>query len=689
MPESNATPCRASTPEAAPTPEGLGRDTHDPQLPGAASGELTDPNVFVWNVEPIEIALEAARVRREQATEDRPEDRPEEPKPFVVCTEVGRRLLLMHFAMSGWVLRRVEKVQFVSDRRISRNSTIEFRVPPEAPVISVPNTEPRWLIPLSVMRRHTLVNLDLRAEDSMGMSLLGLRFTQMLDESLLRAAARLACPDVGDHAEIDEFIGDTISGAWHEVQARWNQYEEWRRVRGTDAAAKMSLDCYFADDTFRATLERLWHNFTLYVTVPVKDMRHRMLRLGFEERVDWRDQRPNLATESQPETQSESQPESQSRSESQPQTPSESQPAGEDRVRVYQPDNDQGSPASRRRAWTVSELRRFFGWRSTGIRFLVPSAENCASYHFEFTAPAGLWVTKAAFVGGRPNLRDTPSVTSWDAVETAEHSLGLHAVEVPNGSLCRAQVYLRVPTRGWLSTLVVSCWAAVISLAVVTWHARLYGHDGEWRTDQVTNMVLLFVTVSAGAATYVAQHPAGAVTARMVTGLRLCGAAAIAMPAVAAVFLTTLKEQQTTSPASVIAAGTRHYILGGLIAMLGLALLCALAVTRAWLGSRADERHVGRMSPWDMTTVRPGNGDQQQGTETGQAPLEGHTMSFVELTDEFKFDEPAVGVYSAEGWHERYSWSNSAQKTALTKLSGEPPTTNPTGCGCETLANPH
>lgn len=629
----------------------------DPSTDSAVDGAQAP---LVWDVEPIRIAMSEAEARREG---------PSDTESFIVCTEVGRRILLTHFTFSNWVLRRVEKVQFDSDRRISRSSSIEFRVPDEAPVIHSRGTEPRWLIPLSVMRRHTLVNLDLRNEEGEGINLIGLRFTQKLDESMLRAAARLACPKKGSYDDIDEFIRQTISGTLGEVQNCYDDYEGWRVVRGTPKADGHKLNAYFRHPTFRATLERLWHNFTLYVTVPVREGRHRLVRLAFEERVDWRYQLPNLKPEDKPTEGRE--------------------------VWQYHP------LAHKFQGWR--QPGHFFGWRSTRIRFLVPSAENCASYHFEFTAPTGLLVTKAAFAGGRPNLRAN-GVTPWDSVTTAGHSVGLHAVEVPNGSLPRAQVSLRVPTRGWLSTLLVSCWATFLAMVAVTYHAHLYGHEGHWGTGQVTNIVLLLVTVSVGASTYVAQHPSGDVAARMVTGLRIFGVAALAVPAVAAVSLLFLPEPppgDASSVAAHIVVFPRWFpgFLDGhqaksvlewwLRGLTGFEVACAVLVTGAWFSSLTDERHSGRVSPWDMTTVNEEPASTwKRFWRQRKKPLDGATMAFDRLVKKLGLTKRAVGVYSAEGWHERYGWTNDAQTRAVNLLRDEADSTrkpkpNPTGCDCD------
>ena len=599
---------------------------------------------FVWNVEPIQVALTEADAHR--AGDD--------GTAYQVCTEVGRRMILAQFRFNSWVLRRVEKVQFASDRRIARSSSIELRVPDEAPVVAVEGREPQWLIPLTVMRRRTLVNLDLRTEDGEGISLLGLRFTQKLDEAMLRAAARLARPEATDHTAIDEFVHAVVSGEWEEVQGRLTVYDAWRKHRGAVEDESRPFAPYFANVTFRAALERMWHNFTLYVLLPVSCGRHRTLRLAFEERVEWSYQSPVL-------------------------NPEDDRPRGR-QVWNYLP------MARRHRA--LSGPLHYFGLRSTRIRFLTPSAENCASYHFEFVAPTGLWVTSAAFVGGRPNL-DAKGVTPWDSVTSTGHSVGLHAVEVPNGSLCRAQVHLRVPSRGWLSTLTVSCWAAVFALLTVAWHAQLFGTEGQWSTNQITNIVLLLVTVCAGGSTYVAQHPAGDVAARMLTGPRLGGALVLTLPAVAAVFLVYLGESGSAVHVPDWMPGfvdrvlpdtiTRHNLVAGLLVLTGIGAVLALLVLVAWVSSIVDERLSGRISPWDMTTVDEGSAGGRSGR---RAPIDTSTMDYHQLVKALHLSKRAVGVYSAEGWHERYGWDDERQQAALDLLEAPGSGDNPTGCRC-------
>ena len=306
---------------------------------------------FFWSVDPGDVALKAALNRRTHPGTADAEERG--------CREVGRRELLLQFTFSQWVLRRVEKVQFNSDRRVARTSASELKIPQEAPVLVTEDLEPHWLVPLSVMRRKTLVNLDLKDEEGRSISMLGVRFTQEVDESMLLAVAELRERyDPSLDVELRGFVSQVISGDFEVVTAARQRFIRARNHSKSDDA----LRDLFGDILFRATLERLWHDPALYVAPPVRLRRHRVLRLAFEEQMTWRFQTPRLSG---------------------------------DKTRKYLP-----MERFERRTKHWAEL---LAWPPTRIRFLTPSAENCTSYHFEFTAPTGLGIQRAAFLAGRPN----------------------------------------------------------------------------------------------------------------------------------------------------------------------------------------------------------------------------------------------------------------------------------------------
>ncbi|MEP7091072.1 MAG: hypothetical protein ABI776_13305 [Nocardioidaceae bacterium] len=642
------------SPNGSPPPE---------QTPRRSSGPAPTWPPLVWPVEPIEYALSASEQRRRPvpgSTDD------------AFCAEVGRRLLLAQFEFSRWILRRVEKVSFSSDRRMARRSSIELRVRDDAPLL-VPGPGGSgsggcWLVPLSVMRRRTLVGLDLRDETGASLSMLGLRFTQKLDESMLRAAAMLGTnrDDRPLPPGVESYVRRVISGPYAEVKQAKQDYHDWQVAKASGQAALDALPRaigtlgpYFDNVLFAAVLERMWHNFTLYVLLPADDHRHRVVHLAFEEQVTWRFQEPHLAP---PDYRRDSN-------------------GGRD-VLAYQP----------LRSWVNLKDARpeLFGLKTTRIRLLTPSAENCASYHFEFTAPTGLSISGAALLAGRPNDQPARSAgaPSWDRVDNPGQSVGLHAVEVPNGSLCRAQVDLRIPSRGWLSTLLVSAVTIAMVMVTVLFHTRLIGADGEWTVGQVTNIVLLLVTVTAGAATYVAQHHSSDVAARMVSGLRILGTAALTIPAMVAVLLVYLRDEPEGRYQVPVAS-----FLGLLTA---LSVLAALALARAWRFTRGDERRLGHPSPWEMSSIDehpmplPGmfrdlflSSPGPMATVPDDDPVTARSTSFAALVDELGFAERAIGVASAEGWHETYGWNDTRQRTALEMLGRiEQTGPNPTGCHC-------
>lgn len=148
-------------------------------------------------------------------------------------------------------------------------------------------------------------------------------------------------------------------------------------------------------------------------------------------------------------------------------------------------------------------------------------------------------------------------------------------------SLCRVELKLRVPVRGWLTTLVVACLTIVLVLGSVAWQWR--GEPPVWSESQVTNVVLLLVTASASAATLIAQRDFGGLAAAMVSGLRAVGVCSLALPIVAAGSLVFAGQSPWPG---------EGYVLGGLLWSLTFLALLALLITMgaAWSSRRAERK---------------------------------------------------------------------------------------------------
>ena len=140
-----------------------------------------------------------------------------------------------------------------------------------------------------------------------------------------------------------------------------------------------------------------------------------------------------------------------------------------------------------RRMWRWERPARVasLGMTPTLIRFPVPAAELAASFHFEVSAPPDVSIVEASLLAGPPNLymgespeedlrawksssngRTLRRRPSFDSVDGGYPTVDLHVIDVPLGSLSRAQVSLQASTTGWLTTAVASTWLATATLLV-------------------------------------------------------------------------------------------------------------------------------------------------------------------------------------------------------------------------------
>lgn len=563
-----------------------------------------------WKADPIELAL-AASARARLRDRDGP------VLPMAFCVEVGRRLLLAQLDFSGWVLRRVETVSFEQGRTVARNMTIEFTVRPDAPSFLVERAdgaaEELWLVPLTIMKRRTLVDFHLRNEDGTPLTLPGLRFTQQLDESmLLAAAATLERPDDTVH----RFVRDVVAGDRLRVTKAVRSYEAGEL--GPQLAALRD------HDPFTMTLDRLRFNFTLYVLLSRERGRHRLLHMSFVEPITWRYQRAELER-----------------------TP--------DGFVTYTP----MIPVH----WNLGHLASELGLTPTRVRLQTPAAEHAASYHLEVVAPPGVRIVNATLLAGRPHIRDRTK--TLDSQHGDHLTVGLHAVEVPPNSLCRAQLDLRVERAGWLTTLLVTTFAVASVIFSVAWHAV---RQEAPVPAQDTNVIVLLITTAAAAAAFLSQRDFTGVAARLVLGMRAIGALSMALPVVTAGLLAYGEsrlpvnelEQRLPAPAD-------DWTIKGSLLLTGVAIVLLLVVVATWWRTKSDEK--GEVSSsWDQSlqaVADPGAEHRQQAVEQRQQEL-----TFEAALVEYGFDLPAVGVRSSEGWHRLYRWSPQQYRHAVRALDG-------------------
>jgi hypothetical protein len=557
--------------------------------PNAPMREIPSPlQGMRWQVDPTIWALDESRWKLPAEL------------PHAFCVEVGRRLLLAQLEYSEWVLRRVEKVHFERDRSVTRDISIDLSVHHEAPVFIDADGNEQYLVPLSIMRRRTLVNLDLSDEDSKSLTMPGIRLTQQLDQSILLAAAATDSVLRTLHwPGVMGFVRTVVAGTYREVIEALANFD-----RFTETSGDLFLVPLRENSLFCATLDRFRKNFTLYVFTDKRLGRQRLLRMKFDEPMEWSFQKPALES------------------------------------------NDDGSrwtyESRHENPWHErTRILAALGLQPTRIRFQTPSAENAASYHFEFTAPPGVRIVRATLLAGRPN--NPVRHVSTDHIVGHSPTIALHAVEIPNGSLCRAQVDLRIPARGWLTTVVATSLAIAVMLTSV---AVEYWSRLSWGPEEITNVVLVLVTGSAASVALVAQQEFKGVAARMVTPVRTIGVIVTVLPIIVAILLVYSRLERLP----LIFPSERWILLS--IALFSGVLACINLA--AWVGSLWDDhRRVTEESPWDMTNDKP---------------REPPTNFSVEL-EGYGFDSPAIGVRSSEGWHEIYDWLDTRQRDAVTAIS--------------------
>lgn len=314
------------------------------------------------------------------------------------CRECGRRLLLLLLESHTWVSRRVEHVSFRDANSVVRSVTVEFYAPEEAPLFKADDGQSYSLVPLSVMRRKTLVNFQIRDDEDRPVVLPSLRQNQAITESLLLACADAVTAERNSQSatrrrNAEEFVHRVVSGTHQELV---DIYESLKSGDAPDAVLELA-----AEPTFKAILDRMADNFVLWVMIPAGGPRRRVLSFSCDEPLYLHYRQSGYKRGN---------PNSSSR-------------------------GDTYGLGHKLKPWHPAVLSPALGLTPTRIRFPVPAAENAASFHFEIDAPEGVQIVEASLLAGPPGGENP----SFDHVQGCFPTVGLHVIEVPNWSRPRNQ----------------------------------------------------------------------------------------------------------------------------------------------------------------------------------------------------------------------------------------------------------
>ncbi|HEX2192070.1 MAG TPA: hypothetical protein VHH09_02670 [Acidimicrobiales bacterium] len=401
----------------------------------------------------------------------------------------GLGMLLLLLKSSHWVHRRCESVTFHDARTVARRVSVDFTVPALAPVIQLNGADRVRLIPLTLLRKKTLVHFSLQDDSGRSLPLIGLRQTQALTKTMLKAWAELVSDgDVGapeKREHVDKVITALASGTQEDLDWATAQLERNAESLGSELVPRL-----YQDPCFGVVANSMADKFILMVALNEDVGARRIVKFSYDEPLTLRYK--------------------------------------------LEAELDGGEPRSHWR----EQLPAALGLHATRIRFPAPAAENCQSYHFEIEAPPGLRIAEANMLAGRPH--DETANASVDQVSGGFPRVNLHVADVPNGSASRAQIHLRVAREGWLSTALIASWSTAAVL-IVAWLSAL-------ESDDLSSARTVLLAVTGAVASLLVKPQEHRMTSRMLCAIRALTITATALPFLATAVLVFAPNRGWTSP---------------------------------------------------------------------------------------------------------------------------------------------
>jgi hypothetical protein len=561
---------------------------------------------------------------------------------LVDCRACGLAMLRLFVRSASWVVRRVETIEFLDDRTVRRRMSVDYTSPAEAVTLVRPDGAAIRVLPLTVLRRKSLINFDLRDEEGRPLPLLGLRETQALTLGVVRAwaAATLANGrrngSGGLVEAVERVLDDVVCGDQAEMQAA---YDDLNRAEAGD------LGRLGHDPQFRAVLGAFASSFVLFTTDEGEVGARRIVKFAYDEPLMLR----------------------YSTSSYQGHADGPCPPApvhGEPEPVTY------GKGARWLSKWKREPVLAGLGWTPTLIRFPVPAAELTASYHCEITAPPEVSIVEASLVAGLPNLflapdpeaderawkasAEVPSGErrarrsrrrrrpSFDHFGGGDPTVDLHVVDVPFGSLSRAQVALQASTTGWLTTAMASTWLATATLVAALLASNPAG-------DVATSLLMSF---AAAMVALIARPDPHRMVTRLLGLVRALAGVSAVLTLAGAIAFAFFSEEVATWCLAIFAA---------------VSLVPLVCITQSW---RAARRRLAREAvPWGereraLEHVRTSPWEQH---EPDDEPVEDYHVEFARELDDSRypydeavrrlgFDAPAIRIASSEGHRRRFPW---------------------------------
>jgi hypothetical protein len=185
----------------------------------------------------------------------------------------GLEMVRMLIAQPQWVHRRVDALEYRDDTTFRRRQSVHFTVPSAAPELRVADARFR-LVPLTTLRKETLVNFDCRDESGTALpvltrhqqGLLGVRAMTSWAEALVGATL---------DRDIAAEIAALVAGAPAEREAARLAF-----AAGAGGGQRATLE---RDEFYALVLERLTDQFVLTTLVDDAPGTQRIVKFSYEE----------------------------------------------------------------------------------------------------------------------------------------------------------------------------------------------------------------------------------------------------------------------------------------------------------------------------------------------------------------------------------------------------------------------
>jgi hypothetical protein len=187
----------------------------------------------------------------------------------------GLEVVRMLIAHPQWVHRRIDALEYRDDTTFRRRQSVHFSVPDAAPELRVASATFR-LIPLTTLRKETLVNFDCRDESGTALPILTRTHQGLL---VVRGMVTWA------EALVDEATGELLDPAVEAeiVDLVTGEVDERLAARRAFAAGAGQREVLRGDEIFSLVLDRLTDEFVLVTLVDDVPGTQRVLKFSYEE----------------------------------------------------------------------------------------------------------------------------------------------------------------------------------------------------------------------------------------------------------------------------------------------------------------------------------------------------------------------------------------------------------------------